>query len=615
MYVCYRIIFLLCATYLFRPTEGETENRYTIQHFQHSPGVYYEKQGTLLYTSKKWKLAIKLDISLFKQRLQQTKQIIKLTNHLCSQVHENNNATCSNIYNEISNKKDTIEKLYSRLTALIDNPTRKRRGLVDGLGTLAKTLFGTMDASDEKLISEHLKSLDTKQTAEQHILNSELQVVNATIAHLSEVESVIQRNENTLSKTIDQVLEALNKQTQEKEINSYFIVATTMLNELENDIKDILELLTNTYSKFSQLEIIPVEQIIHNMKQASDSLPQDLHFPFAVKLNNWLQIKNFMTITVYCKGTYVFTVIQLPLVNSVHYDVLRVILLPTHNHANVFTVAQVSSSLIAVDNNRHMYSLFTEHELSKCNTIQTYFVCSNPPALYKIQAQSPCEIQAYIHELNNYLNCQTTSIKSNHTIWIKLKKPGTWLYSTLTEQSVTIKCENNAEAVEKINGTGKLTLIDSCKLSTTDVVINTNTIITNPDIDTYLPRFNLSALHIAVHTPLVKNTLQIENLTQHTGNLQQLHTKLNNIQDEVNREFYKQNYFIYPTSTSGLILLLVVITVLYILWRRKKQRKEKTSHPRVSFADEINRIGIPHVSTNTDRNRKTHTRWGTGTLL
>jgi len=32
--------------------------------------------------------------------------------------------------------------------------TNKRRGLIDGIGSLAKSLFETMDATDEKLIKE-----------------------------------------------------------------------------------------------------------------------------------------------------------------------------------------------------------------------------------------------------------------------------------------------------------------------------------------------------------------------------------------------------------------------------------------------------------------------------
>jgi len=42
-------------------------------------------------------------------------------------------------------------------------PTNRRRGLIDGIGSLAKSLFGMMDAKDEKLIKEQLELLQNKQ--------------------------------------------------------------------------------------------------------------------------------------------------------------------------------------------------------------------------------------------------------------------------------------------------------------------------------------------------------------------------------------------------------------------------------------------------------------------
>ncbi|XP_020297353.1 pre-mRNA-splicing factor CWC25-like [Pseudomyrmex gracilis] len=91
---------------------------------------------------------------------------------------------------------------------------RKRRGLVNGVGSIAKQLFGTMNASDEKIITEHIGLLENRQEAEEHAIKNHLKVLNATVTHLNTVESVIQKNEERLAKSVSKIVASVNKQAQ-----------------------------------------------------------------------------------------------------------------------------------------------------------------------------------------------------------------------------------------------------------------------------------------------------------------------------------------------------------------------------------------------------------------
>jgi len=57
-----------------------------------------------------------------------------------------------------------------------------KRRLINGLGSIAKTLFGTMDADDEQLINEQLTLLHNINEAIQHALKNQIKVINSTIA-------------------------------------------------------------------------------------------------------------------------------------------------------------------------------------------------------------------------------------------------------------------------------------------------------------------------------------------------------------------------------------------------------------------------------------------------
>jgi len=55
---------------------------------------------------------------------------------------------------------------------------------------------------------------------------------------------------------------SVNRQTQENLLNEYLLVITNILQEIETDIRDIINLITETHNKLTQLDFVPVEQII-----------------------------------------------------------------------------------------------------------------------------------------------------------------------------------------------------------------------------------------------------------------------------------------------------------------------------------------------------------------
>jgi len=52
--------------------------------------------------------------------------------------------------------------MMSQIQTIYKSLTNRRRGLIDGIGSLAKSLFETMDAKDEKLIKEQLELLQNE---------------------------------------------------------------------------------------------------------------------------------------------------------------------------------------------------------------------------------------------------------------------------------------------------------------------------------------------------------------------------------------------------------------------------------------------------------------------
>jgi len=125
------------------------------------------------------------------------------------------------------------KEMMTQIRTIYKPPTNRRRGLIDGIGSLAKLLFETMDAKDEKLIKEQLDLLRNKQQTIQHAIQNQLMVLNITIAHIGDAESIIERNENLLQAKIMKYLtrEELKKQS---------IIHIAIMSDLIRDAENII---------------------------------------------------------------------------------------------------------------------------------------------------------------------------------------------------------------------------------------------------------------------------------------------------------------------------------------------------------------------------------------
>lgn len=593
----------------------ERENEiqtYQIHQFENNPGLYYERQGTLLRSSEKWKLVVKLNISGIQTRISQITKIREITTQLCEsvQIQKENKILCENMVNEIVQKNQKIEQLYKRVKIVIGMSTRKRRGLINGVGSLAKSLFGTMDASDEQLISEHITLLEKNQATEQQALKNQLHVLNGTIAHLDDIEKIIQRNNQAITATVLRVIRTLDKQKQEQQLRDYLLVITNELTELELDVKEILELLTNVHTKIEKFEIIPIEQIIQALSEVNNQLPRGQRFPFSVSLSNWNHMKEFVKITVYCQETNILVILHVPLVTSMEYEVYSVIPLPVHVGENNFVVAKLRYKLVALDSSRQSYLTVDSGQLSSCNRVQTMYVCDNIPMAHKTQAGSPCEVQAYLTELNSIPSCKVQRVISNKTIWVKLETTRIWLYSTLGEQQVKIKCENQTEKVEVLKGSGTLKLSKQCGFSTQDVIVSAKKIITNSQVNTYLPQFNLSLMYtpeeVYENTHSVQN-FKLENITQFHKQIEVIRNQVQQTKEEMGKNFYTQPHFVFPTSVSGTLLVVTLTAVVYLFVKRRKFRREYLTSVPLAEVNTVSQRAIvePEYATVTTASRTT----------
>jgi len=168
--------------------------------FNSTPGIYYEELGLMNQVESGWKLVIELDVGAIEIRYQQLQDYIKNTEESCKRLTGNTQQTCQNIMKIIEKDEAKLTLQFTHLRALYKNPSDRRR-LFNAIGMISKTLFGTMDADDAKIVNKQLEMLRNNQKTTQHAVQNQLKILDATIGHTDQLEKTLTYNENLLANT------------------------------------------------------------------------------------------------------------------------------------------------------------------------------------------------------------------------------------------------------------------------------------------------------------------------------------------------------------------------------------------------------------------------------
>ncbi|KYM96677.1 hypothetical protein ALC62_12661 [Cyphomyrmex costatus] len=485
-----------------------------------------------------------------------------------------NDNTCKNMHTIAERGHDRPKNLITAIQAIYTAPINKRCGLIDGLGTIAKSLFGTMDANDEKIIKEQLTLLHNEAAAIRHAVSNQLKIINSTIKHISSLEENIQQNERSLRNSIQIISNQRHITSRHQAIDEYFTLIIELTNNLIKDTEDILQYLTYAKEGFLHPGLMSVNHVIDNLKGAAATLPEGLYFPFSLDGSDWINIEKATTISAYCDRDNIYTILQFPLTASPTYEILHAIPLPVYDHDNKFVSVEINEPYIAVDTEQHTYITITEYELQECSKIGLNYICERNHAINRITSDAICEIQLYLKAENQYKHCNHKFVTAHSVLWKKLEN--SWLFSAPTKKVATIKCKNYPESKEILENTGKITLQNNCKLITSDVVIRSRLLERTKIIESYLPNVNITLLRNAQVLDNKTDQIKLKQLVRDPNELKYLGMKLNKIYNDLqNQEFYKQKEFIYPMATSGFIILTIVIIAMYFLIKKILRKRQQ----------------------------------------
>ncbi|KYN29453.1 hypothetical protein ALC57_01120 [Trachymyrmex cornetzi] len=315
----------------------------------------------------------------------------------------------------------------------------KKRGLIDAIGSIAKSLFGTMDVDDDRIIREQLTIVHDENAVAKHAVKNQLKVINSTIEHIDNLERTLQENQNTLTFYIDKLKEQGYSFSRRHDLDEHFTLLTALTDDLLRDATETIDYINYIKEGILHPTVMPIEDIIVNLKEAITGLPKGLYFPFNLNIAEWVIINKITKINAYYNHNNIYTILRFPLTTSPTYELIHVTSVPVYDH--------------------------DEKDERECIKINSDYLCERNYIVKRINKNSICEVQMYLNKENHYDNCENIFITSPHTLWTKLRN--VWIYSVADKETVTIKCEDSQEVNEIIANTGTITLQNNCTINVT----------------------------------------------------------------------------------------------------------------------------------------------------
>ncbi|KAJ2954551.1 hypothetical protein O0L34_g2836 [Tuta absoluta] len=534
----------------------------------------------------KWAMLIYINISTFWQGTTQITKYITALDDLCRRMEHQ---PCEPVNAQLKHELQQLQD-YNKLL-ISPHLSRKKRGYINGVGNLARTLFGVLD---EEFANKYEQDIETIQVNENYLLDL---IKNQTSIVEAENE-IIKNNERFMNQQLQSIHEYIQKSSNQlaqithrveimttmNEFNAASLTASMILSNLKRTQDMLLNTMMNLYNGHFDYHLLAPEQLILQLHMISAKVAKGLSLP--VKNNNIeeniRELYQLLYVRARITSSFLLLEVHIPLTRDDEYKIYRPIALPMNIENEKFTSVLLSSSYIAVYLKSNEYLTLEDRDLNHCiQTNAERYVCNMiHPVISLRNKHAPCEVQVF-NQQRNKLNC-TTITKTCTETWTKLHKQNEWLCTCCNHScQARILCDDRISTA-KLTKVGILDLDEGCILQNKDTTVFAYNHVGNKlELNLDVPKIpdptdlKINELVQINFTDLLPQTINVEN------NHENIDAKLKQLKQNENLPKNLSPHDIHQYSILYLLVGGLLIVGIYLIIRRCKERNENrntTSH-------------------------------------
>ncbi|XP_050307704.1 uncharacterized protein LOC126744374 [Anthonomus grandis grandis] len=423
-----------------------------------NPGLLPLKIGNAQNIADYWSFVEILDVSDI------IKEFKSLENHYF-QLQSSIKNTSTN-YNHFLNSFNLIASLKNKINIQITqiNPfysfSRTKRGLINGLGSIVKSLTGNLDQNDAERYDNAINTITNNENKVKTLLKEQITIIEKSSINFINISKNLTYNQQILEKHIRQI-DTIIKQIQNNNTISYgYFTSQIILSQVINAFQNIYDILENvgiaiTFSKLNIFHpsIVNPNDLLNEIMSITPHLTYN-KLPFTATLENLLLFEKIIEIKSYIKENKITFIIQVPIVEIKNYVLYRLYPLPVP-FKNTFQIIISPNKYLLL--NEVSYIAFD----TKCQEITPqHFICKESSPM-TIGTDPPCEVNLLSYAKKT-INCQIVETKINNLKIQKLEEEK-WMLITPNETIANQQCGTNKENIP-LKGTYVLEFPPNCTI-------------------------------------------------------------------------------------------------------------------------------------------------------
>lgn len=472
---------------------AEANRPYQYNELKTELGLYFEEIAEIRFYHEEWKLATYINLTGYQEEYRNLQRMVSSVKKLCSEVKADNRTLYLNdIFNVTEGCGPIVDEMDIIMTEIEEYDSswfyngkiivsRKKRGLLNIIGEVSKSLFGTLSESDSEEYMREFENLEKKGILRDQIIKKQTTIIQSSVNLLQSTTAQLEEKNRQLKFQIDNI----RRRVDDLAISTVYIGSIAAKASVQDMISFLTLLIISFQTKQKQFLqaiaigekgannpiLIPPQLFMEELDKIRTAIvARDLDLPLEVRRDSITTFYQLASPQVRIVNNQLIISFSIPLVAMTSFNIYKVTSVPNRIQGNYFNFVIPTHEYIAVDKYKNHYVTMSHDEMDNCHHIGgSRLVCKQISPIMTSHNTEFCEVKV-LRDEDNLAHCNVRISNLTSEIWIKLRQPNTWIYTLPKLETIHISCGKEVFN-QKVVGTGTLSISAGCEIKTNYILI------------------------------------------------------------------------------------------------------------------------------------------------